>query len=427
MFMEMKTAPLERPYRILLLLGWLNGGGAERVAVQLFNNLHGRMIDMRMALLRRAGPYLERVTPDRVLFRGWCERWFPQDGANATFYRPDRFLRSVSIGPWAFRSMIREADPDVVMSFTKGPNVLAYLALRGMRGKRPRWIAREGNNIGRSSTEDGPSKVARSVETGLVGAAYRAADCVVANSAQLAARLQRRLGLRRGRMRVLHNPVDIASIVARSAERGEAPSNRPFLLSAGRLTRQKGHDLLLRAFAASRYRDGHDLVIIGEGPELPALQVLAAELGIGDSVRFLGFAANPWAWMARAELFVLPSRWEGFPNALLEAMACGAAVLATDCDFGPGEIIDHGGNGWLSPCEDAVALGDAIDTLLAAPELRHRLGAEAALRAAEFRHAVVLPQFEALLREQAGMPRPSGANPDAGMAAPGLRLLPELM
>jgi hypothetical protein len=74
-----------------------------------------------------------------------------------------------------------------------------------------------------------------------------------------------------------------------------------------------------------------------------------------------------------------------------------------------------------------VALGDAIDTLLAAPELRHRLGAEAALRAAEFRHAVVLPQFEALLREQAGMPRPSGANPDAGMAAPGLRLLPELM
>ncbi|MBO0748889.1 MAG: glycosyltransferase, partial [Porphyrobacter sp.] len=200
---------------MLLLMGWLNGGGAERVAVELYNRLHGRMLDMRMALLRRAGAYIDLVRPERLHFRRWAERWFPSDGANSSFYRPDRFLRSVTVGPLAFRSMIREADPDLVVSFTKGPNVLAYLALRGMGEKRPLWIAREGNNIVRSSQEDAGARVGRVLETALVRRAYRAADCVVANSARLADRLAEALGLSRERLRVVRNPVDVETIRAR--------------------------------------------------------------------------------------------------------------------------------------------------------------------------------------------------------------------
>lgn len=406
MYMEAKSRRHGgQPYRVLLLLGWLNGGGAERVAVQLYDRLHGRMTDMRMALLRRAGAYIDLVRPDRLHFRDWAERWFPSDGANSSFYRPDRFLRSVTVGPLAFRSMIREVRPDVVVSFTKGPNVLTYLALRGMGADRPRWIAREGNNIARSSREDGPARAARAIETALVRSAYRAADCVVANSARLATRLQETLGLQRDRLRVLHNPVDFEAIHSRARELPNNAPERPFILSAGRLTLQKGHDQLLRAFAGSRHRDSHDLVIIGEGPERQALETLAAQLGVAQRVHFAGFVANPWAWMARAELFVLSSRWEGFPNALLEAMACGAPVLATDCSFGPGEIIEQGRNGWLVPPENCAALRDGMDALLASPDLRGRLAHEGALRAAEFRADAVLPEFDNLFQQEAWLAR----------------------
>jgi glycosyltransferase involved in cell wall biosynthesis len=109
--------------------------------------------------------------------------------------------------------------------------------------------------------------------------------------------------------------------------------------------------------------------------------------------------------MRRAYAYVLSSRAEGFPNALLEAMACGAPVLAADCCFGPGEIVTHGQNGWLVPPEDCAGLRDAIDALLAAPELRACLSSEGARRAQEFRHEVILPEFEALFREQASIPR----------------------
>jgi glycosyltransferase involved in cell wall biosynthesis len=409
--------PDERPIRLLLLLGWLNGGGAERVAVQILNGLHGRMLDIRMALVRRAGAYLDLVCPERLQFRTWAERWVPSDGANASFYRPDRFLRSIAIGPLAFRSMIREARPDVVVSFTKGPNVLTYLALRGMGARRPRWMAREGNNIVRSSREDAAMRIGRTVETALVRRAYRAADCVIANSARLALRLHETLGLARERLRVVRNPVDLRAIGGRASERIEGLPARPYVLAAGRLSPQKGHDLLLRAFADSRHRDSHDLVIVGEGPERQALETLAAQLGVAGRVRFPGFVANPWAWMARAELFVLPSRWEGFPNALLEAMACGAPAMAADCCFGPGEMIVHGHSGWLVPPENCAVLRDGIDRLLAAPELRRRLAAEGLRRAAEFRSETILPQFETLFREQSARSRSVGTNP--GAARPG--------
>ena len=401
------------PSRVLLLLGWLNGGGAERVAVQLANDLNGGALDVRMGLLRRAGRYIDLVEPGRVHFRSWCERWFPADGASATFYRPDRFLRSVTVGPLAFRSIIREADPELVVSFCKGPNVLTYLALRGMRGKRPRWIAREGNNIVRSAREDGRDKARRGLEHALVRSTYRAADCVVVNSQQLAASLGEHFGLPAEKLRVIRNPVDVEAIRRRAAEPLDAALRGPLIVTTGRLVAQKGHDIVLRAFAASRFRASHQLAIVGEGPERAALGALAAGLGVADRVHFLGFRSNPWALMARAELFVLASRWEGFPNALLEALACGAPVLASDCWFGPGEMIEHGRNGWLVPPDDAEAMREALDMLHAAPELRRRLGAAATRRANEFRREVILPQFQALFQEHAGLSR-LALHPSAG-------------
>jgi len=411
---NVSTRPADGPrLRVLLLLSWLNGGGAERVAVHLMNRSDPSRFDMRMGLLRRAGPYLPLVDPARIHHRDWGERWFPSEGSDRSFYAPHRIAMSAMVAPLVYRSIIREVRPDVVMSFAKGTNLVVNWSMKGMGARRPAWIAREGNNIVRSAREDGLDKARRGLEHALVRSTYRAADCVVVNSQQLAASLGEHFGLPAGKLRVIRNPVDVEAIRRRAAEPLDAALRGPLIVTTGRLVAQKGHDIVLRAFAASRFRASHQLAIVGEGPERAALGALAAGLGVADRVHFLGFRSNPWALMARAELFVLASRWEGFPNALLEALACGAPVLASDCRFGPGEMIEHGRNGWLVPPDDGEAMREALDMLHAAPELRRRLGAAATRRANEFRREVILPQFQALFQEHAGLSR-LALHPSAG-------------
>jgi N-acetylgalactosamine-N,N'-diacetylbacillosaminyl-diphospho-undecaprenol 4-alpha-N-acetylgalactosaminyltransferase len=353
------------------------------------------------------------LSPNGCIFRSWCERWFPSDGASAIFFRPDRFLRSVTLRPLAFRSMIREIDPDLVVGFCKGPNVLTYLALRGRGEKRPR-IAREGNKIVRSAEEDGRDKGWPGLEHALVRNTDSAAGCVLANSKRLAVSLAGTFELPSEKLRMVHNPVDLETIRGRAAETAQAAPPRPLIVSVGRLAAQKGHDSLLRAIAGNGYRDSHHLVIVGEGPAEQSLFALARELGIADRVHLLGFCANPWALIAKAEHFVLTSRWEGFANALLEAWACGTPVFAADYHIGPGEMIERGRSGWLASTDDHVALSRALDTLLAAPDLRRRLGVDAFRRPGESRSEVILPQFEARIQKRVALaPRRVGL--DAAM------------
>src|SRR6201999_2607913 len=120
------------------------------------------------------------------------------------------------------------------------------------------------------------------------------------------------------------------------------PDGPPIVLAGGRLHRQKGFDVLLRAFAIARGQVACRLVMLGEGADRTALMAQAEQSGLGYDIDMPGFCDNPFALMARAGAFVLSSRWEGFPNALVEAMACGAPVIATDCPSGPHEILQGG-------------------------------------------------------------------------------------
>jgi len=138
------------------------------------------------------------------------------------------------------------------------------------------------------------------------------------------------------------------------------------VLGVGKLKPQKGFDVLLRAFARVRAARPARLVILGEGPQRRALEQLARELGLSaDDVALPGFVANPYAWMARSAVFALSSRWEGLPNALIEALACGCAVVSSDCPSGPAEILENGRLGPLVPVDDAAALAAAIERALA--------------------------------------------------------------
>ena len=167
---------------------------------------------------------------------------------------------------------------------------------------------------------------------------------------------------------------------------------------------QKGFDILIESFFYVKQRHpSARLVILGEGLGIQnqrnILEAKVAALGLEKAVLMPGHDDNPYKFMSRCAVFVSSSRWEGLPNAVLEAMACGATLVATDC---PGateeESIEHGKNGWLVPTEDVLALADAIDKVLSG---NWKLNADIVReQAKQFDISNILPKFDLLLSEQ---------------------------
>lgn len=171
-----------------------------------------------------------------------------------------------------------------------------------------------------------------------------------------------------GRVNVveLPNVIDIERIRRAATESVDFPAN-PYIVSVARLDEgQKDNATLLRAFAevSGRAATPIDLVLIGEGRDRAKLEQLAAELGIGGRVQFLGFRANPFPYIRRAEMLVLSSRYEGCPMVLGEAMALGTPVVSADCPTGPRDLLDGGDAGLLVPPGDVGAMAAAIERLL---------------------------------------------------------------
>lgn len=202
-------------------------------------------------------------------------------------------------------------------------------------------------------------------------AKYASMEPVIAVAEELGQNLVQ-IGIEPARIQVIPNGVSVQKVSTLATEPLDHPwfakNSPPVVIGAGRLTRQKNFGLLLEAFAIARRTRELRLVILGTG-EAGARKSLAEKakaLGIADDTRFEGFAANPYAYFARAGLFVLSSRWEGMSNVLLEAMACGCPVAAVAAPTGTAELLDHGRIGPLTP-PDPAALARAMLERLAAP------------------------------------------------------------
>lgn len=367
--------------KILFAIHHLGGGGAERVIVGILRRLSREKFLPVLLVLENKGVYRSEVPGDvRVLD---CGRY----GAGGRWLWIRNFVR-----------IVRQENPHVIVSFLWFSNLLA-LVCRFLSGVGCRLILSERSTI--VGSREGV--LTEAVRRSTIRMLYRFADRVVPNSEGLRRQLTGSYGLPDRKVTVVHNPLDVEAIVAQGWNDLGAPdghSGVPTVVGMGRLSREKGFDLLIRAVA--EVRTPARLVLIGEGPQEKSLRELAARLGITDRVVFTGFLRNPYASLARAELFVLPSRYEGFPNGLVEAMSLGRACVATRCPTGPEEIVTDGVDGLLVPVEDPAALAAAIDRLLEDPALRERLGCAARERVRAYDAPGIVRRFEDLIDEVAG-------------------------
>jgi glycosyltransferase involved in cell wall biosynthesis len=368
---------------VALLCLSLEGGGAERVMITVANALatQGHAVDL--VLLRGKGPYVRDVDPAvRVI---------------------DLAARHAALGALPFYRYLRRERPQVVLSTLVGPNAIAVAGSRLVpRARRARVVVREANTL--SVALQYRPWASRVLAGAIARVSYPLADAVVAVSEDARDDLARFLGLGVERVIAIHNPSITPATLARSLDEVDhawfaEDRAEPVLVAAGRLVRKKGFDVLLDALALVRRERAVRLQIMGEGEERPALEKRIAQLGLRDCVELAGFVDNPFARFARADLFVLPSLAEGMPNVLVEAMACGCPVVATNCPSGPREILRGGRDGALVTPGDPAALAAAILETLAHPPDRASLRA----RAADFEVGAVVAAYAHVLGLSAGL------------------------
>ena len=265
---------------------------------------------------------------------------------------------------------LRRERPDVLYSALDHANVIAICA-RFLSRSRARVFVSVRNTL--SAKVLGSRSRREQLLPALARHVYPLADGITAVSEGVRRDLVQHIGLSPQLVRVMPNPVVTPQLLELAGhDPGHAwfqAGEPPVILAAGRLTPQKGFRTLLHAFDRVRQRHACRLVILGEGPERDALEALVRRLGLEGCCDLSGFASNPFAYMRRARLFVLSSAWEGLPGVLIQAMACGTAVLSTDCPSGPREILDGGRLGTLVPVADPEALAQAmIEALETTPD-----------------------------------------------------------
>lgn len=324
--------------RLLFLIPTLTGGGAERVVVTLLQHLDRERFELALAVVdTRDAAFRDQVPGDVEFIDLGCRR---------VRYALPKLLRLL----WRRR-------PDVVMS-TLGHLNLALAMVRPLLPRGTRYVARETTVVSRG--------IGNYRNVRLWAWAYRRFygrfDRLVCQSRGMQDDLVHSFGLDPARMVIIPNPVDRARIAA-ACGAVAMPSALPasfHAVAAGRLSTEKGFDLLIDALAIARRRD-LQLKILGEGALKDELMARAQVRGVAGRVEFCGYLHNPYPTFAEADLFVLSSRYEGFPNVVLEALACGTPVVATPAPGGTREILDGVGGCIVADAVTAEALANALD------------------------------------------------------------------
>lgn len=332
------------------------GDGAQRIVLAIGEALARGGLRVDLVLAKREGVLLDRIP----------------EGVRVVDLQASRMLAAIP----ALAGYLQRSQPRVLMPTITVANVVALIA-RWLAAVPTRVVIRQAAHL--SATKDISNRLKARLIAWLAARLYRTADGAVAISKGVGEDLVVGAGIDRRRLSVIYNPID----VERVRREGLVDPGHPWLndaipvvIGVGRLTHQKDFATLLRAFARLRKIRPARLIVLGEGEDRDALKAVAAELRVADDVDFPGYKTNRLGYMARARVFVLSSRWEGFGNVLVEALACGVPVVSTDCPSGPREILDDGAVGALVPVGDdgamAAAIADALDRPPSADRLRAR-------------------------------------------------------
>ena len=351
----MTAAPPPGP-RVALFISGLDGGGAERVLINLGAELIRRGIGVDLVVVYADGPYFAQLDPGiRVVELG---------------------AKRLSTALPGLVGYLRRVRPTALLAALEDNNVMAVVA-QAVARTPTRCVLSVHNHLAIEARY--ATRFRQRLAPVMARLLYRFADAVVAVSEGVAAEL-RDYGVPAASVHVVYNPIYSSELAAKALEPLDHPclatGAAPVIVGVGRLARQKDYPTLLEAVALVERQRPVRLVLLGDGPERAALEAKVRSLDLAAAVTFIGFVANPYAWMARANLLVLSSIHEGFGNVLVEAMAVGTPVVSTDCPSGPAEILAHGRHGRLVPPGDPAALAGAIvatlDQPLPAAELRAR-------------------------------------------------------
>jgi glycosyltransferase involved in cell wall biosynthesis len=362
--------------KIMFVIISLVGGGAEKVMIDIIRSIDPSRYEIELAVFEKKGVYLPML-PAHVRV---C----------------DLHKKSRYDFPWLIirlASLLRQVKPDVVVSFMSYTNLIVVLAHLLSHGKAKIVIAEHVH----LSTQLRRARL-KYLKGFLYGVFYNFSDTCIVPTDGIREDLIRSFHVKADKIKNIYNPVDLVRIrQLKNESLGVFPvTAEKYIVAVGRLTWEKGYTYLLKAYSLICPEIEEQLLFLGEGEERKTLAALAKDLGLEKKVHFAGFYNNPYKFMKNASLFVLSSVTESFALVIVEAMASGVAVVATDCPSGPAEIISDGVNGILVPPADEKKLAEAMLRLLKDPALRNRLIANGIKRAESFGIPRIVPSYEAL-------------------------------
>ncbi len=317
--------------KVIFFIPTLYGGGAERVVSELSCNMPNRVKQYIVVFENKAG-YKHKA--ELIVINA------------DTFISKNLFIKLKQIIRRfiAFRRVVRAIEPDVVLSFLQA-NTINILVKQFSFGVKKRYRAVISERTATSEIDLIKKGFYGFVNRVWIRMLYKKADDIIAVSCGIKYGLESDFGVNPEKIKVIYNPVDAEKVRRLSLEKMDHPwfeDSVPILVNVGRLAAQKSQRDILLMLAALRQERQCRLVIIGEGGLREDLTFLARRLNIANDVLFTGFQENPFKYVARSDIFILSSIFEGFPNSLVEAMALGCPVIASDCPTGPREILAPG-------------------------------------------------------------------------------------
>ena len=371
---------VNRPLRVLAFIPNLSGGGAERAVINLQAAVDPELIDLHIVAHERKGSLLDTMDPKASIS-------FLHEGDYSRWHLPILL----------YGTLRKSLGADVLIGANEG-RATFFALLAGLILRKPvvSWIHNNWSNFASvvSWKQSVSLKLSSRISSALVTCSKGVTDDLIAN-----------FGVPESKTETIYHGFRVDNIKTLSQE--EIPESereifsKPVVINVGRLDIQKGQEFLIEAHSRLIKKGlAHNLVLLGQGDRKAYLVSVAERYGVRDSVFFLGFRNNPYLYMRAATVFALTSRFEGFGLVLVEALICECAILSTDCESGPSEILGNGEYGLLVEKESVEEIAQGLEILLRSDEKRQEFSEKALDRASHFKEESSVTQWQTLLQKQ---------------------------